>query len=421
MNSKRKRFLIAGIVLLLLAVVVLAFLFQEVEIGEQAGSRPDAPPYGVRGSYSVGIRNLVVGGDSPLDITVWYPALNADGYEMVTTYPNTIKLSGGFGSLRLATLGGQAIQGAPFDLSESPYPVVVLSPGFSMEGASYGWLAEHLASHGFVVVSPEHLEGVGPGMNDLWRSVITRPQDILTVFTYLDEQVRAGGDLEGLLDPQLVAVIGHSYGGYTSLAAAGARIDFDSFKLLCDTDAEEVEGSDIMCGGVVPHEADMVKLAGLDPIPPDLWPAWADPRVDAIVPMAGDAYLFNQAGLAPIDVPVMAMGGTQDTGTPFVWGVQPAYEYVSSPRKIKIAFQDAGHMIFTGTCQSVYRLVRMNQTTFELVCTDPVWDRNYVHDLVKHFATAFLLAELKQNREAATALSSEAIDFPGVDYQAEGY
>jgi predicted dienelactone hydrolase len=168
----------------------------------------------------------------------------------------------------------------------------------------------------------------------------------------------------------------------------------------------------------VPHEADIAALAGLDPHPPDLWPAWADPRVDAIVPMAGDAYLFNQAGLAPIDVPVMAMGGTQDSGTPFAWGAQPTYEWASSSKKVRIGFQGAEHMVFAGVCQSASRLANL---AIAQMCSDPVWDKKRAHDLVGHFATAFLLAELKQDQAAAAALSPDVVDFPGVDYRAQGY
>ncbi|HNT78630.1 MAG TPA: hypothetical protein PKH77_26775 [Anaerolineae bacterium] len=418
---KRKRWLIPGIALAIAAIVIL-FLFQEVAVAEHPGSRPEAPTYGVRGPYPVGIRNFVIEGESPLEITIWYPAENTAGYEMVAMYPFVFKTSGilnVFGHLRIAKLAAQAIRNAPFALSESPYPVVVLSPGLGMTASNYGWLAEHLASYGFAVVSPEHHEGLSLEMDVFWRAPIARPQDILTVFDFLDEQVEPGGKLENLLDPQLVAVMGHSYGGYTTLAAGGAQIDLDSFKKLCEeTTDEQVPNRDLLCNPIASHEADMVALAGLGPNPPKLWPAWADPRVDAIVPLAGDAYLFNQAGLAPITIPVMAMGGMQDTGTPFVWGAQPTYEYVSSPRKIKIGFQGAEHMIFAGTCQSTSRLAGM---TIEQLCYDEVWDREHFHALVGHFTTAFLLAELKQDRDATAMLAPEVNTFPGVEYQAEGY
>lgn len=41
----------------------------------------------------------------------------------------------------------------------------------------------------------------------------------------------------------------------------------------------------------------------------------------------------------------------------------------------------------------------------------------YVHDLIKHFTAAFLLAELKGNEDATAALAENKTGFPGVDYQ----
>jgi predicted dienelactone hydrolase len=140
--------------------------------------------------------------------------------------------------------------------------------------------------------------------------------------------------------------------------------------------------------------------------------------VDAIVPMAGDAYFFDQAGLAEITVPVMAIGGTLDTGTPYLWGTHPTYEYVSSPTKARIAFENAEHMIFTSTCEALPFFAEIGLYEF---CSDAVWDVNRTHDLTNHFATAFLLAELKQDTAAAAALVPDAVAFPGVTYEAQGF
>ena len=71
-----------------------------------------------------------------------------------------------------------------------------------------------------------------------------------------------------------------------------------------------------------------------------------DPRVTAIIPMAGNSYLFDEAGLANIAVPMMAMGGAADTGTPYLWGVKPAYDHASSPQKALVSFVGGEHMIF---------------------------------------------------------------------------
>ena len=50
-----------------------------------------------------------------------------------------------------------------------------------------------------------------------------------------------------------------------------------------------------------------------------LWPDLSDPRVDAIVPNAEDAFFFGHAGLTEIIVPVLAMGGTSDSDSLYMW------------------------------------------------------------------------------------------------------
>ena len=42
-------------------------------------------------------------------------------------------------------------------------------------------------------------------------------------------------------------------------------------------------------------------------------------------------------------------------------------------------------------------------------------------DLINHFATAFLMAELKADEEAAATLVPDAVDLPGIEFESEGY
>ena len=380
-------------------------------------SIPDGATYAARGTHPVGIRDLVIEGETPLELTMWYPASSTDKLEEKIKYPYQIKFGAPFGEVSIASFQGRAIREAPFGTSTDPYPLVILSPGFSIGASSYAWLAEHLASYGFVVISPEHRETLDPG-NELWRAAIARPQDILTVFSYVDEQAGSGGVFAGMVDPDLVAVVGHSYGGYTSLAAAGARIDTDAFQSQCERAGETNEPGAWLCEQLLPHMADMASLAGLDSIPDGLWPAWADPRVDAIVPLAGDAFFFGQAGLAEIDVPVLAIGGTNDNDSPYLWGTHPSYEYASSPKKVRAGLEGAEHMIFTGPCERIPRILKFFTDEF---CSDSSWDRNYAHSLVKHFTTAFLLSELKQDSAASDVLGPATVKFPDVIYAAQGY
>jgi predicted dienelactone hydrolase len=406
----------------LVALIVAAILFVPTSLpGALAGrsaARSEAPPYARPGPQLVGLRALTSDDGASLDLMLWYPALSSDAETRATRYPYRVKMGDPLGTVSVAGYAGRAITDAPYDLSPGPYPTVILSPGFIMGTTDYGWLAEHLASYGFVVVGIEHREVFDEEVHGLWRATVTRPQDILDVLAYLDAAADQGGALVGLLDSQLLAVIGHSYGGYTALAAAGARIDTQHFEAVCESAYESDDPIVFLCDQVLPHLDAMAQIAGLESVPEGLWPAWADPRVDAIVPLAGDALFFGQAGLAPIAVPLMAIGGTLDRDSPYMWGTHPTYEYASSPAKVRIALTGAEHMIFTGPCerQSLFSSFLMGQ-----FCSDAHWDRNRAHDLINHFTTAFLLAILKEDPAAGAALQPERVEFPGVEFESQGF
>lgn len=411
--SYLKQFIIVSVMMLMLSISVMA----DEEAAVRTGLRPDAPQYAIRGSYAVGTRDLVSDGENPLDITIWYPALNEDNRDEVIDYP----YDNSFDPMSevTVTLAGHAIGDAAYDLSSAPYPTVVLSSGFLLGRSHYAWLAEHLASYGFVVIAPEHQEQFDETLSDFWKAAIDRPQDIAMLFDYIDQEVTADGMLAGLIDAETVAVIGHSYGGYTSLAMAGAQFDIDNFEALCDEAAATGdEASAWLCGLVLPYITDMAEYAGLDTVPEGLWESHGDDRIDAIIPMAGDAYLFGAAGLAAIDIPVMAMGGTIDTGTPYQWGTQMTYDHVSSATKVQVGLENAEHMVFGSTCDAFPYFAEIG---FYAQCSDSVWDMDRAHDLINHFATAFLLAELTQDADAAAMLSPDAVHFAGIVYNAQGY
>jgi predicted dienelactone hydrolase len=215
-----------------------------------------------------------------------------------------------------------------------------------------------------------------------------------------------------------VAVIGHSYGGYTALAAAGAQIDSDSFRTIC----QDVQGTDQpgawLCEMLLPQITNMADLAGLDTVPYGLWPSWEDERVKAIIPIAGDAFFFGRPGLAQISVPVLAIGGTADVDSPYLWGTHPSFEYSSGPRKAEVALIDAEHMIFTGQCEQIRWYLNFFSGEF---CDDNDWNRDYAHQITKHFTTAFLLTELKNDQAAETFLLQSGDIYSGVSFESIGY
>jgi predicted dienelactone hydrolase len=99
-----------------------------------------------------------------------------------------------------------------------PAPVVLFLPGFQLDSARYAGHAARIASHGFVVVRAD------PPATLLSTDHVAMTADARAV---LDWATAPSGPLAGLVDPDLIAVMGHSLGGKiaTMVAAGDPRVD----------------------------------------------------------------------------------------------------------------------------------------------------------------------------------------------------
>ncbi len=408
------------VLLLLLLLSSHSVLAQDETGPAPVGLRPDAPTYALHGPYWVGTSTFVIEDSAnPIEVRAWYPALNPDGAAEAITYMmhwDKYQFEGLDSSIP-TDIAGRALADAEVDASAAPYPLVVFSHGSGTEPVFYAWLVEHLASYGFVVIGIDHEEIVDATGYDFPRTTIVRAQTIPRALDFATTLTAANGALAGMIDMESVAVAGQSYGGYTALAAAGARFDMAAYEQRCAALAPDDPGQ-AMCF-LVPAQAEMAQLLGLDSIPQGLWPAMGDARIDALVTIAGDAYMFDEQGLAEITIPVLALGGTSDAATLYDWGIRPTYDHVSSQQKILAAFEGANHFISGTICTDAPAIVTVYASYY--MCSDSVWDINRAHDLMNHFTTAFLLDELKGDAEAAAALAPAAVDFPGVIYEAQGF
>ena len=97
----------------LLVLLMIFALYGPLTTGAQ---RPDAPPYGQSGPFTVGTREFIMTDEErPLNVTVWYPALNPDNVEETTLYNLGLFFN----------VEGHAIRDAEPDTGGAPYPLVV--------------------------------------------------------------------------------------------------------------------------------------------------------------------------------------------------------------------------------------------------------------------------------------------------------
>lgn len=405
----------------LLSLMVVALLLSAcqpiVRMEPQApqGLRPDAPLYGIRGPYPVGARDYMIPtGAETVPITVWYPALNPSQAKERIVYQVNDQLPRVAGLPAEALhIDGRALANAKPDMAGAPYPLMIFSPGLGAFRQANSYLVEHLASYGFVVIAADTR---GESGEEFWLGMATRILDTKAAIAYADQLTAATGELAGLIDTEHIATAGHSSGGWAALAGAGAQFDFG----WCTANAAIVAENPLSnCPQFMGHQTEIAAMLGLDAAPTGMWPPLNDPRVDAVISFAGDGDIWgaNYEGIAALTVPALIMTGENDILNIPERTAYPIYEHLSSANKSLVVFERGNHMIFIDQCSDSPVLLAMSHW----FCSDEVWDMARAHDLTDHFVTAFLLAELKGDSEAANALAPENVAFPGIQYETTAF
>ncbi|MDH4168608.1 MAG: hypothetical protein OEW42_03370 [Acidimicrobiia bacterium] len=182
---------------------------------------PEVDPvsFQTAGPHEVGITTLALPTGNLVE--VFYPADDTvdgqtDSYQVRSFLPEAIRAL-----IPEETADRYEIEAARDGAAspEGPFPLVLFSHGAAAFRSQSTDLARHLASWGMVVASPDH-----PSRNlesQLSNSEV-RPQPAADDLRATRELVTsaAEGPLAGLVDPNLVAVSGHSAGGGTTLEVA---------------------------------------------------------------------------------------------------------------------------------------------------------------------------------------------------------
>ena len=307
--------MIPGIV----ATIILGICFATAATDESLPD-PEAP-----GPYPVGVTTMtfvdhsrtdpLTNGPRTLLTEIWYPAAD----ETRDLPPNKLSdffLRGHSPELALILFAGFGVElseaDAAFDnfavrnariREEGAFPLLLFSHGNGGLRMQNTFWCEHLASHGYIVMAPDHtgncaitfingeLVVMDSSREARERAAEDRPRDLSFLIDEMDNMNR-GNDSRflGRVDMERIGAAGHSFGGFTCT-----------------------------------------------------WLINEDARVKAIVPMAGVAE--SQPGAT---CPVLLFIATEDItlGAERVANIRDYYDNAQGPR-YSVEFTDAGHFSFT--------------------------------------------------------------------------
>jgi predicted dienelactone hydrolase len=236
-----------------------------------------------------------------------------------------------------------------------------------------------LASQGYVVAAPTHPRGKGDDISGVgvW---VGRPKQVSRVI----DAVLEDGDLGAHIERERIGVVGHSNGGYTALAVAGARPSPGSEAAHCREHPDDARfcGS----GGAATREAAR-KVGHL--------PELRDPRVRSIVLMAPNAVRFTDDALARVTVPALVYVAEKDDLT----RVQYHGERLAKtlPRVECVLVKGAGHFSFTTSFPTALKIVAGEGAR------DPdAFDRDAFHEVMNREIVGFFNRTLRPGGDPLT-------------------
>ncbi|MEA5580749.1 alpha/beta hydrolase [Nodularia harveyana UHCC-0300] len=220
-----------------------------------------------------------------------------------------------------------------------PFPLIVISHGVASDRSSFAYLAEHLVSYGFAVAVLEHpgsnaerveryLTGLAGPLEA--KEFINRPLDIKFLLDQLEIQQKLNPDLKGKLNLQQVGAIGQSFGGYTVLSLAGAKINFPQLEKDCNPKISSFNLSLFLQCQVTELPVQDYQLQ--------------DDRIQAVLainPLSSS--IFGASELSQIKIPVMIVAASQDIAAPIVSEQVRPFTWLTTSNKYLVLIENATH------------------------------------------------------------------------------
>lgn len=220
-------------------------------------------------------------------------------------------------------------------------PVIVFSHGLGSVRTDLKYLAQHLASYGYVVAALEH-----PGSNENHvkkvlrlqaplleaEEFLQRPKDVSFVLDNLKILNDTPGVLRGKLASDNAMVVGYSLGGATALSLAGAQLQLTNLKQRCP-------------GNVLAFSLGENAQCFAKSLPEDSYQL-RDQRVKrAIAFSPTTSLLFGETGLTKVAIPTLIGSGSADKTTPALTEQAIAFDKLPAPKWL-VGFVGGTHLSF---------------------------------------------------------------------------
>jgi predicted dienelactone hydrolase len=230
-------------------------------------------------------------------------------------------------------------------------PVIVISHGLGLDSSNFQYLATHLASYGFAVVVPNHPGSDAKQLRSLLngRAIEVaepsefqdRPLDVTYILNQLEKGKQSDSRFKGRLNLQQVGVFGQSLGGYTALALAGAKINFEQLKQDCQPAALQNTWNMsllLQCRALELSISKSDKDYNL-----------RDERVKAAIAVNPiTSSIFGKAGLNQIKTPVMIVGSSDDTVAPALSEQILPFSWLATSQKYLVMLVGGTHFSTIG-------------------------------------------------------------------------
>jgi predicted dienelactone hydrolase len=351
------------------------------------------PDLAEQGQYKVGVRTLTITNphlinpltqkETPrqLKLEIWYPA-NIQNESKKTIYSDVTR------TLKPFSIKANAYRDVDvLHITNTKFPLVVLSHGYTGYRTLMHYLGEHLASNGYIVAAIDHTDSTNADIDykkspyaGFPSTLLNRSKDQQFTRDYLLKQ---NTFLSAVIDPQVAGLVGYSMGGYGAVKSAGGCYNF--------TDATTSQFT-----GVKDKEIISVLKTALNNCPTNNSQADKNPTWQAIVAMApwGEQYkLFNEASLHKITTPLLYVSGNLDD-VAFYPSIRELFQQTGGKNTFLLTYENARHNIAPHPAPQIAYANEFDLGHYN----EPVWGNEQLNTNNKHFVLAMMNCYVKKQQ-----------------------